>query len=149
MVSISGMLDGAIFGDHCSPISDTTVLSSICSGCEHLDHVRTQIPYALLGAVVAALAGYALVGAWGADLWVGMAAGMTGILVLIHVVGRRDPNEKGQSRFPSKGKGTVPKEQRQRDSPDSRKGTRGRSRFPECGTGTHGAPGESRPEAAQ
>ena len=89
ILAMAAVLDGAIFGDHCSPISDTTVLSSICSGCEHLEHVRTQIPYALLGAVVAALAGYALVGAWGADLWVGMAAGMTGILVLIHVAGRR------------------------------------------------------------
>ncbi len=89
ILAMAAVLDGAIFGDHCSPISDTTVLSSICSGCEHLEHVRTQIPYALLGAVVAALAGYALVGAWGADLWIGMAAGTTSILVLIHVVGRR------------------------------------------------------------
>ncbi len=89
ILAMAAVLDGAIFGDHCSPISDTTVLSSICSGCEHLEHVRTQIPYALLGAVVAALAGYALVGAWGADLWVGMAAGATAILLLIHVVGRR------------------------------------------------------------
>ena len=89
ILAMAAVLDGAIFGDHCSPISDTTVLSSICSGCEHLEHVRTQIPYALLGAVVAALAGYALVGAWGADLWVGMAAGATVILILIHVVGRR------------------------------------------------------------
>ena len=89
ILAMAAVLDGAIFGDHCSPISDTTVLSSICSGCEHLEHVRTQIPYALLGAVVAALAGYALVGAWGADLWVGMAVGATVILILIHVVGRR------------------------------------------------------------
>ena len=89
ILAMAAVLDGAIFGDHCSPISDTTVLSSICSGCEHLEHVRTQIPYALLGAVVAALAGYALVGAWGADLWIGMAAGTTSILVVIHVVGRR------------------------------------------------------------
>ena len=89
ILAMAAVLDGAIFGDHCSPISDTTVLSSICSGCEHLEHVRTQIAYALLGAAVAALAGYALVGAWGADLWVGMAAGTTAIIIVIHVVGRR------------------------------------------------------------
>lgn len=44
---------GAIFGDHCSPISDTTVLSSIFSGCDHMDHVNTQLPYALTCAFVA------------------------------------------------------------------------------------------------
>jgi Na+/H+ antiporter NhaC len=44
----SGVLAGAIFGDHCSPISDTTVMSSMASGCDHIDHVRTQLPYAML-----------------------------------------------------------------------------------------------------
>ena len=51
------VLAGAIFGDHCSPISDTTVLSSTASGCDHVDHVRTQLPYALLVAVVGMLLG--------------------------------------------------------------------------------------------
>ena len=46
------VLAGAIFGDHCSPISDTTVLSSTASGCDHIDHVRTQLPYALVVGVV-------------------------------------------------------------------------------------------------
>ena len=46
---------GAIFGDHCSPISDTTVLSSIFSGCDHMDHVNTQLPYAIACAMVALL----------------------------------------------------------------------------------------------
>jgi Na+/H+ antiporter NhaC len=49
---ISSVLAGSIFGDHCSPISDTTVLSSTASGCDHVDHVRTQLPYALIVAVV-------------------------------------------------------------------------------------------------
>ena len=44
--SIGGVLAGAVFGDHCSPISDTTVLSSHASGCDHIAHVRTQLPYA-------------------------------------------------------------------------------------------------------
>jgi Na+/H+ antiporter NhaC len=51
--SISSVLAGAIFGDHCSPISDTTVLSSMASACDHVDHVRTQLPYALVVALVA------------------------------------------------------------------------------------------------
>ena len=54
----SAVLDGAIFGDHCSPISDTTVLSSIASSCDHVDHVKTQIPYALLTMTTAAVCGY-------------------------------------------------------------------------------------------
>jgi Na+/H+ antiporter NhaC len=52
------VLDGAIFGDHCSPISDTTVMSSAASGCPHLSHVRTQVPYALTVMLVAAVVGY-------------------------------------------------------------------------------------------
>lgn len=47
LATIGGVLAGAIFGDHCSPISDTTVLSSAASGCDHLDHVATQLPYAV------------------------------------------------------------------------------------------------------
>ena len=51
--AIAGVvLSGAIFGDHCSPISDTTVMASIFSGADHIDHVRTQIPYALTVAAV-------------------------------------------------------------------------------------------------
>ncbi len=54
----AAVLDGAIFGDHCSPISDTTVLSSIATSCDHVDHVKTQIPYALATMATAALCGY-------------------------------------------------------------------------------------------
>ena len=46
---ISAILGGGVFGDHCSPISDTTMISSVASGCSLLDHVRTQLPYALVG----------------------------------------------------------------------------------------------------
>jgi tetracycline resistance efflux pump len=54
---IAAILGGGVFGDHCSPISDTTAVSSIASGCDLLTHVRTQMPYALLGGVLA-LVGY-------------------------------------------------------------------------------------------
>ena len=54
---IACVLTGAVWADHCSPISDTTVLSSLATGCDHMDHVRTQIPYALLGGTAAALIG--------------------------------------------------------------------------------------------
>ena len=53
-LAAAAVLSGGAFGDHCSPISDTTVMSSIGAGCEHMDHVNTQLPYALLAASVAA-----------------------------------------------------------------------------------------------
>jgi Na+/H+ antiporter NhaC len=46
---LAAVLGGGVFGDHCSPISDTTIISSMASASDHMDHVRTQIPYALLG----------------------------------------------------------------------------------------------------
>jgi Na+/H+ antiporter NhaC len=55
--AISSALAGAIFGDHCSPISDTTVLSSTAAACDHVDHVRTQMPYALVVAMLAMVVG--------------------------------------------------------------------------------------------
>lgn len=55
-ITIGAAAAGGLFGDHCSPISDTTVLSSMCSGCELIEHVRTQLPYALLVAFVSSVA---------------------------------------------------------------------------------------------
>ncbi len=52
-IAIGAVFSGAIFGDHCSPISDTTVMASIFSGSDHIDHVKTQIPYALIPAGIA------------------------------------------------------------------------------------------------
>lgn len=51
-MAIGAIFSGSIFGDHCSPISDTTVMASIFSGSDHVAHVKTQIPYALVPAVV-------------------------------------------------------------------------------------------------
>ncbi len=53
--TIGAVAGGGVFGDHCSPLSDTTVLSSLGSACDHMDHVRTQLPYALVTAVVASI----------------------------------------------------------------------------------------------
>lgn len=52
---VAAVLGGGIFGDHASPISDTTVVASIASGCDHFEHVKTQLPYALIGAVLTIL----------------------------------------------------------------------------------------------
>lgn len=53
---IAAVISGGIFGDHASPISDTTIISSMAAGCDHVEHVRTQLPYALFGGVLAGVA---------------------------------------------------------------------------------------------
>ena len=53
-LAIASVLSGSVFGDHCSPISDTTIVSSMASACDHIDHVRTQLPYAISIALVSA-----------------------------------------------------------------------------------------------
>lgn len=52
---IAAVLSGSVFGDHCSPISDTTIVSSMASDCDHIEPVRTQIPYAPAVAFFAAI----------------------------------------------------------------------------------------------
>ncbi len=61
LCSISAVLGGSVWGDHCSPISDTTILSSTASGSNHIDHVKTQMPYALFVAGVSIFFGYFLI----------------------------------------------------------------------------------------
>ncbi len=60
-MAVSAILGGSVFGDHCSPISDTTILSSMSSGCDHIQHVRTQLPYSLTVGFVSVFIGYILV----------------------------------------------------------------------------------------
>lgn len=79
---IACVLTGAVWADHCSPISDTTVLSSLATGCDHMDHVRTQIPYALLGGTVAMLVG-TLPAGFGLPWWLLLPSGAV-VLVATH-----------------------------------------------------------------
>lgn len=76
ILSIAAVLDGAIFGDHCSPISDTTIMSSAASACHHVDHVRTQMPYSVAVAAMALFLGYLPAGL-GLSNWVSFAACVT------------------------------------------------------------------------
>jgi Na+/H+ antiporter NhaC len=55
ILTVAAVLGGGVFGDHCSPISDTTIIASMASASDHIDHVRTQLPYALLTGGCAAL----------------------------------------------------------------------------------------------
>ena len=56
--TLAATLAGSVYGDHCSPISDTTILSSMGTSCNHIDHVQTQIYYAIFVAIIAILFGY-------------------------------------------------------------------------------------------
>ena len=85
--TIAAILSGATFGDHCSPISDTTILSSMASSCDHIDHVRTQIPYALTVACVAAFIGYLPVG-FGIPVYVSLAVGVAVLTAVVYLVGK-------------------------------------------------------------
>jgi len=86
-LGIAAVFSGAVFGDHCSPISDTTIVSSIATGVEPLDHVRTQLPFALIAAVVAAFVGFIPAGL-GLPAWMCLTAGVALLGVIAHL-GRR------------------------------------------------------------
>ncbi len=85
--SISCVLAGAVWGDHCSPISDTTILSSMASGCDHIEHVRTQLPYAGTVGIVALVLGTVPAGL-GLPWWIGMLTGMAVLLAMIAFLGK-------------------------------------------------------------
>ena len=85
--TISCILAGAVWGDHCSPISDTTILSSMASGCDHIDHVRTQLPYAMFVGVVAIFVGIIPSG-FGFPWWASMPLGMAILFVGLRMFGK-------------------------------------------------------------
>ena len=85
VVVLSATLAGSVFGDHCSPISDTTILSSAGSRCNHMDHVATQLPYSLLVASCAAV-GYLVAGFTDGNLFASLAASLVALLAAIVVL---------------------------------------------------------------
>ena len=88
LATIASVLAGAIFGDHCSPVSDTTILSSHACGCDHMAHVWTQMPYALVVGSVAILCG-TLPAGYGASPWLLLPIGCLTLMVLLRVFGRQ------------------------------------------------------------
>ena len=62
-ITIAAALVGGLFGDHCSPISDTSVVSSMASASDHIDHVKTQLPYAMVSGIITAIF-YLVIGFW-------------------------------------------------------------------------------------
>lgn len=78
---VAAVFSGAVFGDHCSPLSDTTIVSAVACEIDPLEHVRTQLPYALIAAGLAAAVGFLPAGL-GMPGWLGLAAGATALTFL-------------------------------------------------------------------
>jgi Na+/H+ antiporter NhaC len=88
--SVGAVLAGAVFGDHASPISDTTILSSLAAQCDHVEHVNTQLAYALV-VVVVSFAALLAVGLAGAPWWLVYLFGTAAIVAIVYGFGR-DPS---------------------------------------------------------
>jgi Na+/H+ antiporter NhaC len=88
-LAIAAVFSGAVFGDHCSPFSDTTIVSSISTGVEPIDHVKTQLPYALVAAGVALLLGFLPAGLGWLPLVIAWLPGALALLVLVLWTGWR------------------------------------------------------------
>jgi len=85
---VAAILGGAVWGDHCSPISDTTILSSMASQCDHIEHVRTQLPYAVFAGLVALLLG-ALPAGFGLPWWLLLPLGFAVLFGGLKLIGRQ------------------------------------------------------------
>ncbi len=84
---ISCILAGAVMGDHCSPISDTTIMSSTSTGCNHLEHVRTQMPYALTVGGVSLV--WIIFSSLGVPAWLLLILGIVALWTIVRFVGKR------------------------------------------------------------
>ncbi len=82
---VGAVFSGAVFGDHCSPISDTTLVSSISTGVRPADHVRTQMPYALIAAAAALLLGFLPLGL-GLPGWIGLLVGACALWAAVRLL---------------------------------------------------------------
>jgi Na+/H+ antiporter NhaC len=84
---VGAVLAGSIFGDHCSPISDTTVLSSRASGCDHILHVRTQLPYAFAVGLITIVLG-TLPSGFGFPAWASLLLGTVAVVAVVYIFGK-------------------------------------------------------------
>ncbi|TDP45907.1 Na+/H+ antiporter NhaC family protein [Aminicella lysinilytica] len=87
VLTIASVTSGAIFGDHCSPISDTTIMSSMGSAADLMDHVRTQIPYAITAAIVAGVVGF-IPASLGVSPWILIPIGIAVLYFVVRVLGK-------------------------------------------------------------
>lgn len=83
---VGAVLTGAVFGDHCSPVSDTTIMSSMASACDHIAHVKTQLPYAITVAGVSIIVGFIPAGL-GLNPFISLFLGVVALLGLLYKFG--------------------------------------------------------------
>jgi Na+/H+ antiporter NhaC len=105
--TISSVLAGSVWGDHCSPISDTTILSSMASGCDHVDHVRTQMPYALGIGILGMLVGD-IPTAFGLSPWISIVLGTVVIVLGVRFLFKKNDAGKIDASEEPGGKSAVP-----------------------------------------
>ena len=97
IVATSGVLTGAIFGDHCSPISDTTILSSMGTSCNHIDHVTTQMYYSIFVGIITIFIGYIPAGL-GVPFYFSLPIGIVAMYVGLKLIGEKvDFEEVGET----------------------------------------------------
>ena len=96
---VACVLSGSVFGDHCSPITDTTILSSMGAGCDNIDHAKTQLPYAITIALIATVSGTLLAGL-GVRFWFSYPIAILLIIAVFLLVGKNpDKIAKNQNIF--------------------------------------------------
>ncbi len=87
VMSAGAVLTGAIFGDHCSPISDTTILSSMGTASDHVDHVKTQLPYSIVVAIISIVFGYIPIGL-GLPIWIILPLTIVITILVVRFMGK-------------------------------------------------------------
>ncbi|NBI06426.1 Na+/H+ antiporter NhaC family protein [Senegalia massiliensis] len=88
LMNAGAVLTGAIFGDHCSPISDTTILSSMGAACDHIDHVKTQLYYAITVGIITILFGYIPVGL-GVPVYLVLPSALIVVIAFVYLFGKK------------------------------------------------------------
>ena len=89
IISMSACMAGAVCGDHCSPISDTTIMASAGAQCDHVTHVSTQLPYAILAAAVSFVT--YIVAGFVKTAWIALPVGIVLMLIVLFVIKMINP----------------------------------------------------------
>lgn len=99
LLTMAAVLEGSLFGDNCSPLADTTIMSSISCSSDHMDHFKTQLPYGIVAAAVAAFIGFLPTTMWGKP-WLWLLLGFGALALFMRIFGHRPEDDlAASSRF--------------------------------------------------